>query len=170
MAAEEDIRLSPDEKLPVAKALREGARRRRHGRHQSIQINENAEASQPLFDPQASEQIRSTDQQTQAVLSGQSPSLNGPNYGGHIRSSQSHGPHSRSSRSRSAKFNTIVEIAKVVAGALLALPVSQLIIWWGLGLDPFGIGPSVGRVAPFVVPAKLQQPPTPIERPPAQKT
>ncbi len=161
----DEIRLSPDEKLPVAKALRDGARRRRHGRHHGVTIDESTEVAQPIFDSQVGETIRSTDEQTQAILAGSSPSHSLQNHGKPIYSS-----HSRSSRNRTAKFNTLVEVAKVVAGALLALPVSQLIIWWGLGLDPFSIGPRVGQVAPFVVPEKLRHAPPSIETPQQQKT
>jgi|GEM_PF-1153906 len=49
-----------------------------------------------------------------------------------------------------------VEFAKVVMGALLALPVAQIIIWWMIGLDPLHVAPTVSRIAPFIVPAKLR--------------
>ncbi len=51
------------------------------------------------------------------------------------------------------------EITKVVAGGLLALPLAQLILWWLPGnwqRDPLQIGPSVGRVLPWVVPANYR--------------
>lgn len=50
-----------------------------------------------------------------------------------------------------------MEMIKVIAGALLALPVAQLIIWWVLGVDPFRIAPVVQRVAPAFVPPSLRQ-------------
>jgi hypothetical protein len=139
---EDEMRLSPDEKLPVAKALREGAKRRRHGRSQAVHVSADTEISQPLFDPQMGEQVAAVTEQNQAALMGRGSSRGG-----------------RSSRSRSNSESAWIEVAKIVAGALLALPVSQLIIWWGLGLDPFGLAPKVGQVLPAVVPEKLLQPP-----------
>ncbi len=55
--------------------------------------------------------------------------------------------------------NPSIEIAKVVAGGLLALPLAQLILWWLPGKwqrDPLQIGPSVGRVVPWVVPENFR--------------
>jgi hypothetical protein len=42
-------------------------------------------------------------------------------------------------------------------GALLALPVAQLIIWWGLGSDPVKIGPPVATLVPFIVPEQFRE-------------
>jgi hypothetical protein len=55
--------------------------------------------------------------------------------------------------------NPTIEIAKIVAGGLLALPLAQLILWWLPGewqRDPLQIGPDVGRVLPWVVPANFR--------------
>jgi hypothetical protein len=55
--------------------------------------------------------------------------------------------------------NPTVEIAKIVAGGLLALPLAQLILWWLPGKwqrDPLELGPDVGRVIPWVVPANYR--------------
>ncbi len=55
--------------------------------------------------------------------------------------------------------NSTIEIAKIVAGGLLALPLAQLILWWLPGewqRDPLQIGPDVGRVLPWVVPANFR--------------
>jgi hypothetical protein len=66
----------------------------------------------------------------------------------------------RSSRHHQHEFdgrpNGTLEMVKVVIGAVMALPVAQLIIWWGLGLDPLGIGPSVGRIVPPLVPRAIR--------------
>jgi hypothetical protein len=43
----------------------------------------------------------------------------------------------------------------VILGALLALPVAQLIIWWVLSVDPLQLAPAVAKVVPFAVPAKV---------------
>lgn len=63
----------------------------------------------------------------------------------------------RSSRSRKPQQQDAgaVEFVKVIMGALMAPPVAQLVIWWGLGLDPLGLGPSVSKFLPPVVPEKF---------------
>ncbi|MEM7455820.1 MAG: hypothetical protein AAF456_15815 [Planctomycetota bacterium] len=50
-----------------------------------------------------------------------------------------------------------IEIVKVIIGAMLALPVAQLLIWWVFGKDPLNLGPTVSGVIPAVVPADFQQ-------------
>lgn len=53
------------------------------------------------------------------------------------------------------------EFAKIVAGGLLAIPVSQLILWWLPGdwrRDPFKLGPVVGKAIPWIVPKSLRDP------------
>jgi hypothetical protein len=55
----------------------------------------------------------------------------------------------------SKKSGQWVEIGKVILGALLALPVAQLIIWWVLSVDPLQLAPAVAKVVPFAVPAKV---------------
>ena len=52
-----------------------------------------------------------------------------------------------------------VEIAKIVAGGLLAIPLALLILLWLPGRwqrDPLQIGPSIGRVLPWLVPANCR--------------
>lgn len=44
------------------------------------------------------------------------------------------------------------EVFKIVLGALMAPPVAQLVIWWGLQLDPLKLGPIVAKVVPVIVP------------------
>ncbi|MHB8866256.1 MAG: hypothetical protein ACYC6N_28050 [Pirellulaceae bacterium] len=52
------------------------------------------------------------------------------------------------------------EIAKIVGGALLAVPAAQLILWWFVPFhwkrDLLGIGPGISRVVPWVVPPKFR--------------
>lgn len=64
----------------------------------------------------------------------------------------------RSSARRTRKSPTIEGI-KIVAGALLAVPAAQVILWWfvpaGYKRDLLGLGPSVSRVAPWVVPQQF---------------
>lgn len=55
--------------------------------------------------------------------------------------------------------STIWEIAKIVGGALLAVPAAQFILWWCVPTDwkrdLLGIGPAMSRLVPWVVPAKF---------------
>jgi hypothetical protein len=59
---------------------------------------------------------------------------------------------------RGAK-NPVWEIVKIVGGALLAVPAAQIILWWCVPYnwkrDLLGVGPSISRVAPWIVPAKF---------------
>ncbi len=56
--------------------------------------------------------------------------------------------------------NTTIEVVKIVAGALLAIPAAQIILWWFVPgdwkRDLLGIGPAVSRVAPWIVPEKFR--------------
>jgi hypothetical protein len=58
-------------------------------------------------------------------------------------------------RRPSRKSQQWMEIAKIAFGAFLALPVAQLIIWWGLSVDPLKLAPTVAKAIPFLVPAKV---------------
>jgi len=59
-------------------------------------------------------------------------------------------PRSNSSRSGG------LEMTKIILGAILAIPVAQMLVWWFAGTDPMGVGPAVGNVAPFIVPAEFR--------------
>ena len=51
------------------------------------------------------------------------------------------------------------ELVKIVAGALLAVPAATMILLWLPGRwqrDPLGVGPTLGRYAPWIVPANLR--------------
>ena len=70
---------------------------------------------------------------------------------------------STSSRRKKRKSNSLRtkkdpkgEMIKMVLGGLLALPVAQLIIWWGLHTDPLKLAPTVDRVFPYILPSSLQ--------------
>lgn len=47
------------------------------------------------------------------------------------------------------------DFLKFVLGAVLAVPVAQLVLWWLFAQDPLGIAPTVGKYVPFIVPAKV---------------
>lgn len=74
-------------------------------------------------------------------------------------SSRSSGRSSSRSRSIAPKEQNMgFEIFKIVLGALMAPPVAQLVIWWGLGLDPLNFGPTVSKAVPQIVPSKFHDP------------
>ena len=62
--------------------------------------------------------------------------------------------------------NLAWEIAKILGGALLAIPAAQAILWWFVPRDwqrdLLGIGPTVSRVVPWVVPQQFRDVPTEI--------
>ncbi len=67
--------------------------------------------------------------------------------------------------------NSTVEVLKIVAGGLLAIPAAQLILWWFVPSDwkrdLLGIGPAVSRVVPWIVPQKFRAPEDLITREPS---
>jgi hypothetical protein len=71
-------------------------------------------------------------------------------------------PQRRSSRGRSSsppirkETNSTTETIKIVFGAIVALPVAQLILWWVFAVDPAGLAAPTSQVLPFVVPAGLR--------------
>ncbi len=52
------------------------------------------------------------------------------------------------------------EMAKIIGGAILAVPAAQIILWWFVPYDwkrdLLGIGPSMSRVVPWIVPQKFR--------------
>ncbi|MFO7908354.1 MAG: hypothetical protein ACQESR_05520 [Planctomycetota bacterium] len=65
---------------------------------------------------------------------------------------------------RGPQKNPTVEACKIIAGALLAIPAAQIILWWfvptGYKRDLLRLGPSVSRVAPWAVPRQFHAPPS----------
>ena len=59
-------------------------------------------------------------------------------------------------RKENIKGNKKKDFLKVIIGGILAIPVSQLVLWWLFSTDPLSVAPSVSKFAPFVVPAKLR--------------
>jgi hypothetical protein len=45
---------------------------------------------------------------------------------------------------------------RIVAGAVVAIPLAQLVLWWIFKADPISLGPAVARIVPFVVPYDLR--------------
>ena len=63
-----------------------------------------------------------------------------------------------SRRSSSSGFNDQKgpEIFKVIAGALMAVPIAQLMSWWLVNVDPIRLGPAVAKVIPIIVPQQFR--------------
>ncbi len=59
----------------------------------------------------------------------------------------------RSGRSDGAP---IFEVLKIVFGGALAFPIAYLILFWAFRQDPLKLGPTIGNLVPFLVPAELR--------------
>jgi len=66
--------------------------------------------------------------------------------------------HHKSERRRKEqiKGNKKKDLLKMVLGGLLAIPVSQLALWWIAGVDPLSLAPQVSQYVPAIVPQKLR--------------
>ena len=71
------------------------------------------------------------------------------------RESSSRSKRGRRSRKAKEQASPWVEVVKIVLGALLAIPIAYLLVFWVFRLDPFQVGPTVSKVAPFLVPAEF---------------
>ncbi len=56
------------------------------------------------------------------------------------------------------------ELWRIALGFVLALPIAQLILWWGFTVDPLGLAPRVHNFAPFLVPSSVYKP-APVTKP-----
>jgi hypothetical protein len=63
---------------------------------------------------------------------------------------QSSGPAGhRNRRTNKSPWSTIIQ---TILGGVAAVPIAMLLIWYALGKDPFELGPTVARFAPWIVP------------------
>ncbi len=62
----------------------------------------------------------------------------------------------KSQHASAARATTRSEVLLVVIGALFAIPVLHLMMWWFVGIDPLGLAKPTSHVAPFFVPRELQ--------------
>lgn len=62
----------------------------------------------------------------------------------------------RMPRGRAKKVAALAPLIAVVLGGLTALPVTQIILWWGMGVDPMKIGRAMPPSLKGVVPAKFR--------------
>lgn len=55
--------------------------------------------------------------------------------------------------------NPAAEVVKIVLGGIAGLVIAQLLLWWmpwqDLRRDPFALGPSISKFAPWLVPARF---------------
>ncbi len=65
-------------------------------------------------------------------------------------------PRSSKKKTFVRKKNKKVEFIKLLLGMVMALPVAQLVLWWGFKKDPFDIAPRIAEYAPLVVPTDLR--------------
>ena len=77
------------------------------------------------------------------------------------RSSRSTRESSRSSspsrrQAPSQQKSSVLEMMKVLVGGALAIPIAYMLVFWVFHQDPLDIGPSIGNVAPFLVPEQLR--------------
>ena len=75
------------------------------------------------------------------------------------RSVESEGDNTSKGSSRKSE-NPMLATFKVIGGAMLSVPLAQLILWWLPGdwsRDPMDIGPKFSRYVPWVVPKKYHK-------------
>ena len=131
----------------VAPALAKGAKRKKRRRSSSSSESKSSSSDKIV--------VKDTENSERKASSKSSRSSSGSS-GSSSRSSSS-SRRSSSRRKTPAKPDSgLVEGIKILFGALLAPPVAQLVIWWVLGLDPLGLGPTVSKFVPAVVPAKFR--------------
>lgn len=173
--ANEDVAIDPMAKLEVNEILRKNAklsrhRSRRHGEHSHQHRGKQPEPVKPIVG--AAEQPSGFAEFQEASVTNRSAEQSGwssspnasktaiaePQTAGELVAFERRVARRASQRQRTvgkSKTKEWVEIAKVILGALLALPVAQLIIWWVLAVDPLQLAPSVAKVVPFAVPGKV---------------
>ncbi len=65
----------------------------------------------------------------------------------------------RSKTRKSYEPTTSKEMIKIIFGGLIALPLAQLILWWGFQKDPLQLAEPISKVIPFIVPPKMKAKP-----------
>lgn len=70
-------------------------------------------------------------------------------------------PAARSRKKKAPPKSAVFEIIKIVGGGVAGILLAIMIIWWGVGTDPFGFADDVAKYVPFLVPAKLHGEPAP---------
>jgi len=63
-------------------------------------------------------------------------------------------------RPKRKQKNMAVEVVKIVLGGIAGLAIATLIMWWGMGRDPFNLAPKLNKLPgfiSFVAPASLRE-------------
>ena len=58
--------------------------------------------------------------------------------------------------SDSEKESTTGDMIMLALGAMIAIPMLHLVLWWLAGLDPLGLAKPTSRIVPFLVPRSLK--------------
>jgi hypothetical protein len=144
-----EIQTDEQNRFIVAPALAKGAKRKKRRRSSSG----SSESSN------SRERSQTREQSTTSGPSIETSSASGSSRASEGRSNSSERSSSsrrRKKKSPPPKESGGFEFAKIILGALMAPPVAQLVIWWGLTLDPLKLGPTVANVIPAVVPAEFR--------------
>lgn len=63
----------------------------------------------------------------------------------------------RNNLSSDAEVNsTRGDVIMLVLGAMIAIPLLHLVLWWLVGLDPLGLARPTAHVVPFIVPSSMR--------------
>ncbi len=163
----------PDrEKFVVPAQLSKGARRRKRHRRRD-ESSESGSGNLDIDNGGSQSKISSRDQgdgspngeEDYRIADDDKSSSRRSSSEGRRRESSGKGLSSRSGsggrarkkrRERSMESGSGVEFFKIAIGGVLAFPIAYLLVMWIFNQDPLGIGPSIGKVAPFAVPETLQ--------------
>jgi len=172
----------PRTKFEVPKQLKDGAKHRRRRRRRSRGSDERKEkavktkgrsssspakinaSSVPLASTQslASAESAGVDVIDEAPVESKRSRSSSGSTGSSGSSSSSRSSRSQSSGRRSPSRSnddtadsSFIEWIKIALGGLIAFPLAYLGLMWILGLDPFGLAPTLNNVAPIIVPSSL---------------
>jgi len=174
---EEDDGVKPRTRFEVPKQLYNGAkfrrRRRRRSREsderkeQAVKDKERASSSRPGIIPSSVPVAPTHSATAEARVVDEVPKESSRSRSSSSTPSDSSSSSSRSSRSQSSGRrpssrseieddpDSALEWLKIAAGGIIAFPTAYLGLMWILGLDPFGLAPTIHKVVPFVVPSSL---------------
>lgn len=159
----------PGDKFVVSPILQKNSKRKKHRRrHRSSENSGSPTQKSNPTGPAVGDPVRSVEPSHHSapsratVQTSATPGVEKSNDVRAVQRPAKRRPKSRKVSISSSNINSNssssrgVEIAKIVLGAALALPVAQLLVWWFAGTDPLNLGPTVSQIVPFVVPAEFQ--------------
>lgn len=142
----------PRQKFVVPTQLSQGAKRKRNRRRRSESSSGKHRGGTDPGIPEGRSRHESQ-KVVPEIGRGEGPSAVRTTHSPDARTSRS----SKGHRSKRQNPSSIKEMFKILFGALLAFPIAYLLIMWVFRTDPLLIGPSIGNVAPFAVPAELRE-------------